>query len=341
MARTAVAFATAMRALAVPVLVGASLSAGALVPAIAAPAQAASARTRVVVLGDSYSSGTGIHRDASDYDDQGPPDHAFSSRTRLGDSMCLRELDTSAGAQVADALNASLTMEACAGARIADVANQLAAAAIGGDGATTLVTMTIGGNDVRTEDGGGWTDVLLDCVLTPSCHHDDGNRVVNLGEVGDSLAALLTSIGHEYPALAVRVLAYPRPMQPDRWGCVGVTGVGKKEARWIDQQVDAVNDVIAVAVDDARTATGADVRFVPVLDEFDHHGSCRVWQRDRDVNDAVWGETAHRSVDADGTVHEHHTDGPFTLSASSFHPSQKGYDAYARAVVAAVTGRAA
>jgi lysophospholipase L1-like esterase len=306
-----------------------------------APASAGSTRVaRVVVLGDSYSSGTGIHRDASDYDDQGPAEHSFSPRTRLGDSMCLRELDTTAGAQLAAALGATATMQACAGARIVDVDNQLSASRIAGDGTGTVVTITIGGNDVRTQDGGDWTDVLLDCVLRPGCHRDDGNQVVDLDDVGEALTDLYTSIGEDLPGLTVRVLAYPRPMQPDRWGCVGVTGIGTKEARWIDEQVDAVNAVVEAAVGIARARTSADVAFVPVTDEFDNHGSCRVWQRDRHINDAIWGETASRSITQDGSVEERHTDGVFTLSASSFHPSQKGYDAYARALVAAVTGRA-
>ena len=85
---------------------------------------------------------------------------------------------------------------------------------------------------------------------------------------------------------------------------------------------------IEVATARARGLTGADIRFVDVTDEFDNHGACRFWQRDRFVNDAVFGDSFRRSQLADGTVREHWTDGPFNVSTASFHPSSKGYDAY-------------
>jgi lysophospholipase L1-like esterase len=290
---------------------------------------------RVVTLGDSYSAGAGIHRDASDYDDQGPPLHSFSPRTRLGASMCLRELETTPGPRLAEALGARSLVTACAGAVIADVERQVVAASILGDGSGTVVAVTVGGNDVRTRDGDDWSEVLLDCVVSIGCHRHDGNELANLVDVGDDLAALYSTMGETYPGLMIRVFGYPRLMQPDRWGCVGVTGVGKKEARWIDEQVDHVNAVISEAVDRARAATGVDVRFVDVTDVFDNHGACRIWQRDRYVNDAIWGETSSRVID-DGRIVERHHDGLLTLSAASFHPSQKGYDAFFDALSASL-----
>ncbi len=79
-------------------------------------------------------------------------------------------------------------------------------------------------------------------------------------------------------------------------------------------------------------STGADIRYVDVVDEFDNHGACRFWQRDRFVNDAVFGDSFRRSQLADGTVREHWTDGPLNVSTASFHPSSKGYDAYLSAL---------
>ena len=63
-------------------------------------------------------------------------------------------------------------------------------------------------------------------------------------------------------------------------------------------------------------------------DQFDNHGACRFWQRDRYVNDAVFGDSLRRSQLADGTIRDHWTDGPLNVSTASFHPSSKGYDAY-------------
>jgi lysophospholipase L1-like esterase len=328
-------------------LLAASLSALVVAPTPAGAASPGGVRTsridRVVTLGDSYSAGTGIHRDASDYDDQGPLAHSFDETTRLGSSMCLRELDTTPGARLAESLGATSIVTACAGARIADVPRQLAAASVPGDGRGTLVTMTIGGNDVRTRDGGGWTAVLLDCVLSIGCQRDGGNELTGLDSLGTDLVALLRRITDAHPAITVRVLGYPRLMQPDRWGCVGVTGIGTKEARWLDEQVDRVNDVIQLAVVRATAATatgasdGADLAFVPVDEPFDNHGACRIWQRDRYVNDAIWGATSSRVIGDDGVIVERHHDGPFTLSAASFHPSQDGYDAFFEALRASTS----
>ena len=121
-------------------------------------------------------------------------------------------------------------------------------------------------------------------------------------------------------------------MQSDRW-CEGVTGFGRGEADWVDDQVDRLNAVISSAVGSASRVTGADMRYVSVVEQFDNHGACRFWQRDRYVNDAVFGETLSRSMTASGEVREHWDDGPLTISGASFHPSTKGYDAVPRRAV--------
>ncbi|MGB0114516.1 MAG: hypothetical protein WBP59_14950, partial [Ilumatobacteraceae bacterium] len=135
----------------------------------------------------------------------------------------------------------------------------------------------------------------------------------------------------EYPDITVRALGYPRMMQSDRW-CEGVTGVSRSEADWIDDQVDELNARIEEAADAARAATGADIRYASVEDEFDNHGACRFWQRDRYVNDAVFGQTLSRSMTERGTVRDHWNDSLINFSGSSFHPNTKGYDAYFEAL---------
>lgn len=239
---------------------------------------------RVVTLGDSYSSGSGIHRNASDYDGHGPEAHSFDRSTRLGSSACQRELDETPGPRLADQLDADSVFIACAGAVIREIPAQVRAADIPGDGGGTLVTITIGGNDLRT-------------------------------------------VRDEYPAITVRVLGYPDLMQGNG-RCDGVTGISGDEADWIDGQVDLLNHEIQVATARARGWTGADIVYVDVTDGFDNHGACRFWQRDRFVNDAVFGDTLRRSQLANGTVREHWTDGLLNVSTASFHPSSMGYDAY-------------
>jgi lysophospholipase L1-like esterase len=260
-------------------------------------ADAGSALRRVVTAGDSYAAGTGIHSDPSSYED--------------GD--CLREPERTPGAQLAADLGLDSVMVACAGAVLADVLGQLATAALAPGGAGELIAVVVGGNDVRTERGDPWTALLTDCILSPGCDDEDGNQLANLDRIERGLTSLHTAVARAYPQAAIRVLAYPPLLQRDRWGCLGVVGIGRGEADWIDEQVDVLNGRIERAVAAARSSTGADIEFVPVADEFDNHGACRTWQRDRYVNDARFFDVVR-------------------LSPASFHPSQQGYDAFGRAL---------
>jgi hypothetical protein len=210
---------------------------------------------------------------------------------------------------------------------ISEIPAQVRAADIPGDGDGTLVTITIGGNDLRTVRDENWPDALTRCITSAHCHESSKNQMANLDEIREELVATYRSIGEQHPEITVRVLAYPRLMQGNG-RCDGVTGISGDEADWIDEQVDLLNHQIEVATARARGLTGADIRFVDVTDEFDNHGACRFWQRDRFVNDAVFGDSFRRSQLADGTVQEHWTDGPLNVSTASFHPSSKGYDAY-------------
>jgi lysophospholipase L1-like esterase len=294
----------------------------------------------IVTLGDSYSSGVGIHKDASDYDDHGPERHSFDRDTRLGHSACHRETDTTPGPRLADVLGAESNFVACAGAVIREIPNQVQAADISGTGEGTLVTITIGGNDLRTVRGEPWPDLLLRCVIERNCHESDANQPANLDDIRSQLNEVYRAIGTQYPDLTVRVLGYPRLMQRDRWGCTGLTGMSRHEAKWVDEQVDALNRKIWIAAATARGYTGADIRYVDVEDEFDNHGACRLLQRDRYVNDTIIGETYRRQLDESGDVVDVYTDGWLHLSSSSVHPSQKGYDAYYDALTESIPASA-
>lgn len=291
--------------------------------------------TRVVTLGDSYSSGSGIHRNADDYDDQGPPAHSFDPATRLGSGACLRELDETPGPRLAEQIGADSVFVACAGAVISEIPNQVRAAQLPADGVGALVFLTIGGNDIRTQRGETWPDALIRCITSARCDRSDENQVATFDSIEDQLTDVYIEIGSEYPSVTLRALGYPRLMQSDRW-CEGVTGVSRAEANWIDAQVDELDRRIESAVDAARATTGADLRYVSVVDEFHNHGACRIWQRDRFVNDAVTGTTLSRSQLADGTVRDHWSRGPLNFSGSSFHPSTKGYGAYLSALTSSL-----
>jgi lysophospholipase L1-like esterase len=291
-----------MRARALVVASAAVVAAASLSPDAAT---ASRALQRVVTAGDSYAAGTGIHRDPASYDDDNNGDE------------CLREVDTTPGANLAADLGIGSAMVACAGAVVTDVLGQLASADLARGGAGALVVLVVGGNDVRTASGDPWTGLLTDCIVSAGCDDEAGNQLANLDRVERALTALHTSLARTYPRATVRVLGYPRLLQRDRWGCLGVVGIGRGEADWIDEQVDALNLRIERAVGAARAATGADIEYVGVADEFDNHGACRTWQRDRYVNDARFFDVVR-------------------LSPASFHPSQHGYDAFGRALAAAL-----
>ena len=295
------------------------------------PAPSLSRIERVVTLGDSYSSGSGIHRNASSYDDHGPEAHSFDRSTRLGSSACQRELDETPGPRLAEQLDADSVFIACAGAVVREIPAQVRAADIPGDGDGTLVTVTIGGNDLRTVRDENWPDALVRCITSARFHESSKNQMGNLDDLRENLAETYIAIGQEFPDITVRVLGYPRLMQGNG-RCDGVTGISGNEADWIDDQVDLLNHEIQVAAARARGWTGADIRYVDVADDFDNHGACRFWQRDRFVNDAVFGDSFRRSQLADGTVREHWTDGVLNVSTAPFHPSSKGYDAYLSAL---------
>jgi lysophospholipase L1-like esterase len=187
-----------------------------LVPAILVPAQASAQSTvHYVALGDSYSSGLG----AGSY---------------IGSSG---SCDQSTNAYPArwDAANqpASYVSEACAGATTATVlSSQLSALSA----ATTLVSITVGGNDV------GFTPVMETCVLLPtsSClsavHHAEDLTATQLpGE----LDSVLNAIHADAPNARVVVLDYPELYDLSRTSsCIGLSTTDRTNLNQGADQLD-------------------------------------------------------------------------------------------------------
>ena len=182
--------------------------------------QAAFAATvRYVALGDSYSSGVG----------------AGSYTSSSGN--CLRS--TNAYSQLwANAHSpASYVSVACSGAKTTDVsANQLGALSTG----TTLVSVTIGGNDVN------FSGVMEDCVIygTNTCVSDVNNaenqaRTVLPGK----LDTVYNNIRAHAPNARVVVLSYPR-FYHDLWYCVGLSSTSRNK---INEGADVLDGVISAA----------------------------------------------------------------------------------------------
>jgi lysophospholipase L1-like esterase len=152
--------------------------------ALVAPAQAAPLAENYVALGDSYASGTG----AGSYGNSG---------------SCLRSANAYAPLW-ASAHGATFTFAACSGADSADVlGGQLGALSA----ATTLVTISIGGNDI------GFADVVTTCTF--GSNNTCVNRVNEARAQAQTilpgrLDAVYTAIRDRAPAARVIVLGYPR-----------------------------------------------------------------------------------------------------------------------------------
>lgn len=260
----------------------------------------------VIHIGDSYSAGVGLYPDESSY----------------ADSTCWRDNTYTPAARVAASRGGRLINKSCIGGYAEDTIPEQFRQAMpaGSDGTNTLIVLTAGGNDVRTKRDEEWPSLVKRCILKLSftgCNREDANQVGNWADVGSKLDDLYDLIASKAPKANVRVLGYPRMMQPDSfWGCPGVTGIGTGEGRWFDSQVDMLNATISAAVARARTRTRVDFKFVDVASYFADGGACRRWQADRLVNDRI------------GSL--------FDPSKSSFHPSAKGWDAYYRALAASL-----
>jgi lysophospholipase L1-like esterase len=212
-------------------VLAASLGAAALTLAGAASVGAA-APTNYVALGDSYSSGVG----------------AGSYTAASGD--CDRSTNAYSQLWANAHAPASYVSVACSGATTADVTStQLASLS----SATSLVSITIGGNDVD------FAGVMEDCVLysTSTCVAD-----VNTAEneartvLPGRLDALNAAIHGRSPSARVVVLDYPRFYDTGVWYCIGLSSTDRTK---INEGADVLDGVISAAAARAGFAF-ADVR---------------------------------------------------------------------------------
>lgn len=187
-------------------------------PGTAAGQQLTAASGGYVALGDSYSSGVG----AGSYDDE-------SGDCRRS-TVAYPELWAEANQP------ASFDFTACSGATTTDVINEQLGPL---DADTTLVTLTVGGNDA------GFSDTMTTCVLqgTSACE----SRVAEANEyvtttLPDQLDAAYDAIREQAPQAEVVVLGYPRLYQLNG-GCV--LGISEESRAALNDAADHLNDVIS------------------------------------------------------------------------------------------------
>jgi lysophospholipase L1-like esterase len=202
---------------------------------------AAAAPVRYVALGDSYSSGTG----AGDYGSSG---------------SCERSANAYPEQWAAHHHTASFVSVACSGASTSAVlSGQLAAL----NAATTLVSISIGGNDA------GFSSVMETCVLewNSACLQAVLSAEAFIaGTLPGRLDATLRAIRAHAPSARVMVLGYPDLYDLSRSaGCIGLSTT-KRTA--LNQGADQLDRALSAAA-----ARNGDV-FADVRGQFAGHEIC-------------------------------------------------------------------
>ncbi len=213
--------------------VAASLLPAGLLAVVAASSGAAAAAVSYVALGDSYSSGLGAGNYISSSGSCDRSTNAYSAQWASAHSP------------------ASFTFVACSGATTADVlSSQISALG----SSTTLVSITIGGNDA------GFSSVMETCVLssTSSCV-----SAVNTAEnfatttLPGRLDTTLQAIRGKAPNARVVVLDYPELYDLSKSStCIGLSTTDRTK---LDEAADTLDSVISAAAGRAGD-TFADVR---------------------------------------------------------------------------------
>ncbi|RGC67886.1 Lipase 1 precursor [Micromonospora sp. MW-13] len=232
----------------------------AAVPGAAHATAHAAAGVNYVALGDSYSSGVGA----------GPYDQ----------STCLRSEKSYAPLWAAANQVASFTFPACGGAVTADViGSQVNALSTG----TTLVTITIGGNDA------GFADVITSCRFgsTSSCTDAVNEaKVFATGELPGRLDRTYAAIRDRAPNARLIVLGYPRLFET---GSCGLLAMSTYKRTILNEAADLLASVTA------GRAAAAGATFADTRPYFAGHGVCAAAPWIRDVSGVI--EAYHPNAD--------------------------------------------
>jgi lysophospholipase L1-like esterase len=208
----------------------------------AVPAAHAASTARYVALGDSYSSGLG----AGNYASSG--------------GSCDRSYDAYPQQWSDDNSPASFVSVACSGATTADVIGSQVSAL---SASTTLVSITIGGNDA------GFASVMETCVLksTSSCLNAvSAADAFITSQLPARLDTTLETIRTDAPSAKIVVLGYPDLYDLSKSGtCIGLS---TKDRTALNGGADALDGALATAAA-ANGDTFADVR-----GQFAHHEIC-------------------------------------------------------------------
>jgi hypothetical protein len=201
-------------------------------------ATAAAGADRYVALGDSFSSGVGTGS------------YTLSSSCKRG----VYAYPWLVAQQRADT---SLTFVACSGAKTSDLmATQLGSVAAD----TTIVSVTIGGNDI------GFSDLIVQCTLADCSSALDNTRASLRTVLQSRLDTVYSSIRSRALGASVIVLGYPRMFSTA--GCLGTLGISSTErakANLLSEALDTLS---------SERAGLANVTYKSALVPFTGHAVC-------------------------------------------------------------------
>ncbi|GAA3832263.1 hypothetical protein GCM10022403_076770 [Streptomyces coacervatus] len=300
----------------------------------------------VVALGDSYSSGEGVSAPGgkdffseTDHPDKNDElvDKCHRSKLAWSRQATLPGSAKSIGA-LADGFDAQLDYHfvACSGARTYNILTdgqshevpQIDAGYL--DHNTTLVTLSVGGNDAR------FTDVFKQCVykaVADLCQDtsmgnidpDDGSpKDGDTGPLKDwapkwlhdavrpHIETVLKQIRTRAPNAKIVLMGYPRLLSANGQ-CI--PGIGTEEGPWLNSVADTLNEEMKGAASDVAAQTGSKVVFADPRAEFDGKTVCG---DPEDVNGIVL--TGLSKADNTGTG---------AIGMASFHPKIAGSRLYA------------
>ncbi len=190
-------------------------------------------------LGDSYSSGVGT-----------------GSYTL--DSACKRSVYAYPYLWAQKHAGTSLSFVACSGAKTSDL---LASQVQSVTSSTTLVTMTVGGNDI------GFANLIYQCTISDCSAALDSTRANLETTLGAALDSVYTTVKQRAaPGATIVVLGYPRVFSGA--SCFGTLGISSTEESKANALADALDKVIA-------THAAADgVTYKSAIAAFTGHAVC-------------------------------------------------------------------
>jgi lysophospholipase L1-like esterase len=254
----------------------------------------AAVRGGYVALGDSYSSGEGAYAIAAD---QAAVNRCH--RTSRSYVHLVQESFRFAGGSAFWACSGATTVSFLTGK--AGEPPQVDRVSSG----TSLVTVSIGGNDV------GFARVLAACVIrlpwNGNCQGQGAEIATRMARLRLSLAGVLDKVTAKAPSARVIVLGYPRLFSETKGD--GLDNIDIADQRWLNGRARDLNELLRQAVQEADQKIVAErgkgsVEFV----------------------DAYSGFAGHEIGSADPYVNGLEVDlRAFRAEAQSFHPTAAGY----------------